>query len=338
MLSSLLNSGVTGCLHRLGELLIWPVIVLIVLSGSLFSQTALEDPSTQLQHCNVIDFRHLPAGPAKPDSGSIGSPELSCFRLRENPNDQQTGLGTWPGTTSPGGVALWSEASPRSGTGIVLLAQNQPGSSTERKPKPAPSPPATSGSPGHIFWVIPAFKVDYGKGFQPLTPKEKFREWARGSYDPLGLGAGAVEAATLEHSSTDGFCGYGGGFTGYGKCFGALELDANVSSFIGDYALTVLLHQDPRYFRLGKGSFPKRVGYAILHVFVTYNDSGHTVFFTSALSGTVAAAGISNLYYPSQDRGLSHTISRIGIDLGNTALYNAAAEFWPDIHGWFHPR
>ena len=56
---------------------------------------------------------------------------------------------------------------------------------------------ATSDSPGHIFWVVPAFKVDYAKNFKPLTVKEKFDEWARGSYDPLGLGAGAVEAATL---------------------------------------------------------------------------------------------------------------------------------------------
>jgi hypothetical protein len=71
-------------------------------------------------------------------------------------------------------------------------------------------------------------------------------------------------------------------------------------------------------------------------VFVTYNDSGRTVFYTSALSGTAIAAGISNLYYPRQDRGVGHSMSRVAIDLGNTALYNAAAEFWPDIHRKLH--
>lgn len=197
--------------------------------------------------------------------------------------------------------------------------------------------PAPTGSPGHIYWVIPAFKVDYGESFEPLTPKEKFKEWAHGAYDPLGLGVGAFEAGTLEHSSSDGFCGYGHGVGAYGECFGSLELDATVSSFIGDYALAVAFHQDPRYFRLGKGSFGRRLFYAISRVFVTYNDAGHTVFYSSALTGTVAAAGISNLYYPQQDRGFGHTVSRIGIDLGNTALYNAAAEFWPDIHRKVHP-
>ncbi|MGH9440364.1 MAG: hypothetical protein ACRD22_21500 [Terriglobia bacterium] len=102
-------------------------------------------------------------------------------------------------------------------------------------------------------------KVAYGQKFKPMTPKEKFDEWARGEYDPLGLLAGAFEAATLEHSSKDGFCGYGKGWGGYGQCFGSLELDSTDSSFIGDFALPVLLHQDPRYFRLGRGSFGKRV-------------------------------------------------------------------------------
>ncbi len=73
--------------------------------------------------------------------------------------------------------------------------------------KPAYSPSATTGFPGHIFWVIPAFKVNYARGFEPLTP---------------------------------------------------------------------------------------------------------------------------------QDVAWSHTMSRIGIDLGNTALYNLAAEFWPDIDHKLH--
>ncbi|MGH9376881.1 MAG: hypothetical protein ACRD1J_12075, partial [Terriglobia bacterium] len=112
----------------------------------------------------------------------------------------------------------------------------------------APSKHASiqNGSPGHIFWVFPAYKVDYLKNVKPLTPREKFKEWARAAYDPLGLGAGAVEAV-LEHSPRDGFCGYGNGWGGYGKCFASAELDANVSSFFGDYLFPVLLHQDPRY-------------------------------------------------------------------------------------------
>ncbi len=197
------------------------------------------------------------------------------------------------------------------------------------------SPTANTGSPGHIFWIVPAFKVNYGK-FQPLTRREKFHEWAESTYDPLGLAIGGVEAGTLQYSSSDGFCGYGHGWAGYGKCYGSMQLDAIDSSFIGDYALAVLLHQDPRYFRLGKGNFGQRVLYSISRVFITYNDSGHNTFYTSALTGTAVAGVVSNLYYPKQDVGVGPTISRIGIDLGNTELYNAAAEFWPDFDGSLH--
>lgn len=205
-----------------------------------------------------------------------------------------------------------------------------PGKKNERHRKSAPA-----GSPGHIFWVVPAFHVSYGH-FQPLTPKEKFQEWWQGAYDPLGLGTTAFQAGTLEYSPSDGFCGYGTGFGNYMKCFGSMELDANDSSFLGDFVFTVWWHQDPRYFRLGKGGFGRRSLYAISRVFITLNDSGKNVFYSSGLAGTGIAAVVSNLYYPQQDRGAGHTMSRVAIDLGDTALYNGAAEFWPDIDHWVH--
>ena len=65
------------------------------------------------------------------------------------------------------------------------------------------------GSTSHIFWVLPAFNVEYGKDTLPLTTREKFDEWARGAYDPIGLSVKVTEAA-LERSGS-GFCGYGEG-------------------------------------------------------------------------------------------------------------------------------
>jgi len=148
----------------------------------------------------------------------------------------------------------------------------------------------------------------------------------------------AFQAATLEYSGSDGFCGYGTSFTDYMECYGSMELDANDSSFFGDFVFTVWWHQDPRYFRLGEGSFGRRLFYSIERVFVTYNDAGHNVFYTSALAGTALASAVSNLYYPKQDRGVGLSISRVAIDLGDTEIYNASAEFWPDIHHWLRKK
>lgn len=218
---------------------------------------------------------------------------------------------------------------------LSLLAwdhQNEP-SHKDEKPH---SPSATKGSPHHIFWIVPAFHVAYLKQFEPLTPREKFDEWAQGTYDPRGIGVLAFESATLEHSASDGFCGYGKGWGGYGKCFGSVELDANISSFFGDFLFPVIMHQDPRYFRLGQGAFRSRLFYAVSRVLITHSDSGHWVFSSSALSGSVLAAAASNLYYPRSDRGFGSSVSRLGLDLGNTALFNVAAEFWPDIKNKLH--
>ena len=189
---------------------------------------------------------------------------------------------------------------------------------------------AIIGSPKHIFFVIPAYGVDYLKHAKPLSPHEKFQEFEDGAVDPLGLAYSAAEAA-LEHSKVDGFCGYGSGLDSYSKCYGSALLDADDSALIGDYLLPVWWHQDPRYFRLGEGSFGSRVWYAFSRMFITRTDNGTWAFASAALTGTVVAAGISNLYYPHQDRGWGLTMSRVAWDLGATVIFNEQAEFWPDI-------
>lgn len=290
------NASKAGCRLRTA-VQVSVCAVLVLLPGSMYGQ--------------AVSFPSLAQKPVPYDSRSQWQPRpVAAAALKAEPGTFAVAVGDEGQATSP----------------------NNGDTQQKKSTPPQHSPTATTGSPGHIFWVIPAYKVDYQHGFKPLTTKEKFQEWAQAVYDPLGLGTGAFEAATLEHSSSDGFCGYGGGWVGYGECFGSLELDSDISSFIGDFALTVAWHQDPRYFRLGQGSFGRRLWYTVSRVFVTYNDSGRTVFYSSAITGTVAAAAISNLYYPPQDVGVGHTMSRIALDLGNTALYNAAAEFWPDIH------
>jgi hypothetical protein len=327
-------------LPGLGNRIFWLVLIVASLTGRLYSQPpnnrsiGLSNPFT-CSACDAGLHQPIPDSTVKRKVCTVSS----SSRFLGNGKDvwDSDFGGQLSASEAPIGSQLFSPTSRFvESPDLGLWPQDGQKSKEGQDKKYAHNPSADAGSPGHIFWVIPAFKVDYAKEFEPLTPKEKFQEWAQSSYDPMGLTVGAFEAGTLEYSSTDGFCGYGMGMRGYGECFGSLELDATDSSFIGDFVLPVVLHQDPRYFRLGKGSFGKRVWWAVSRVFVTYNDSGRTVFYSSALSGTVIAAGLSNFYYPSQDVGMSHTMSRIAIDLGNTALYNLAAEFWPDIDHKIH--
>jgi hypothetical protein len=96
--------------------------------------------------------------------------------------------------------------------------------------------------------------------------------------------------------------------------------------------MPALFHEDPRYFRKGEGSGWSRVGYSVSRGFVTRSDSGKTQPNWSNVIGKFAGAGLSNLYYPPDDRGASLTLSRVAISLSYQMLGNLGIEFWPEIH------
>ena len=338
------------------------IIRLVVIGGALTGMLYSQQPTPPIACLNVLSDKAFESGLLHRDtSRSSARPHNGEFEYRSFSHIQSRGSYSTPGGLGPG--RLWAspfssyqEGSANScGTDLRADRTGNSSVSTEndgslgslglagsnlwaQNQQSPPAPQSThsaaeKGSPGHIFGVVPAFHVAYLKEFKPLTPREKFHEWLQDTYDPRGIGLYAFEAATLEHTSTDGFCGYGKGWGNYGKCFGSMELDSNISSFLGDFLFPVMLHQDARYFRLGHGHVDRRVLYAVSRLFLTHADSGRTVFFSSALAGSAIAAAASNLYCPIQDRGFGPSLSRMGLDLGNTALYNVAAEFWPDIQG-----
>jgi len=106
-----------------------------------------------------------------------------------------------------------------------------------------------------------------------------------------------------------------------------------------EFLLPAALHQDSRYYTLGHGGFAKRLAYSVSRVAITRTDSGRETFNASEIVGAGAAAGISSLYYPSQERTFSKTyqlwFTSIAIDAGSSLF----KEFWPDINNKiFHQK
>jgi hypothetical protein len=97
--------------------------------------------------------------------------------------------------------------------------------------------------------------------------------------------------------------------------------------------LPIVTHEDPRYYTLGRhgGNFLHRTGYAVTRLVITRTDSGGNTFNISEVVGNALGAGISNLYYPPQERTWGQTGQKWGVQLGIDALFNVAKEFWPDI-------
>lgn len=54
--------------------------------------------------------------------------------------------------------------------------------------------------------------------------------------------------------------------------------DFVIGEFMSTFAFPTLLHEDPRYFREGEGSFKRRLGHSLASAFVTRTDSGRTTF------------------------------------------------------------
>jgi hypothetical protein len=181
-----------------------------------------------------------------------------------------------------------------------------------------------------IFGIVPAYNITDVRNAAPLTPRQKFGLFAKGALDPFPVVAYSLQAGVSQ--ATDTHSGYGQGSVGYGKRFGAALLDGTSARFFGTYAFPSLLRQDPRYFRKGDGSSRSRVRYSITRGFVTRADSGKGQPNWSNVFGKFTSAGLSNLYYPSEDRGATLTLTRVAISLSYQTLGNFAIEFWPEIH------
>ena len=177
-----------------------------------------------------------------------------------------------------------------------------------------------------VLGAIPNFYVSYVPNAVPLTSKQKFKLAWKTVVDPFTFvfvgGVAGVEQAQNH------FAEYGQGAQGYGKRYGAGYADAVTGGFIGSAILPSLLKQDPRYFYKGSGSKPSRFLYAIANSVICKGDNGHWQANYSNILGSLAAGGISNLYYPPQDRngvGLTFENAAIGIDA--TAVANLFQEF-----------
>jgi hypothetical protein len=184
-------------------------------------------------------------------------------------------------------------------------------------------------SKNHIFWVIPNYRADESQAeFKPLTRGAKLRLAADDSFDPSAfLVAGFFAGFSMAQRQYPHF---GQGVEGFGKYYGGAFADQAIGNFMTEALFPIALRQDPRYFTKGKGGFWKRTGYALSREVVTRGDNGHSQFNTSELAGNAVAAGISNLYYPSQDRSFSNTANKWGQQIGLDALFNVMKEFWPD--------
>jgi len=177
-----------------------------------------------------------------------------------------------------------------------------------------------------VLGVVPNFYVSYIPNAAPLSSKQKFKLAWRSVIDPFTIvfvgGVAGVEQAQNH------FEAYGQGAQGYAKRFGAGYGDTLTGTFIGGAILPSILRQDPRYFYKGTGSSRSRVLYALAMSVICKGDNRRWQANYSGILGSLAAGGISNLYYPAQDRdGATLTFENAALGIAGSAVSNLFQEF-----------
>jgi hypothetical protein len=177
-----------------------------------------------------------------------------------------------------------------------------------------------------VFGFIPNFYVSYVPDAAPLSARNKFSLAWKSATDPVTFAAVGVVAGFDQ--AGDRWGAYGQGMRGYAKRFGASYGDVFAGTFIGSAILPTVLKQDPRYFYRGRGSKRSRIFYALANSVICKGDNGHWQPNYSSIAGNFAAGGLSNLYYPANDRnGIGTVAGTALIRLGETAVANIFQEF-----------
>jgi len=172
--------------------------------------------------------------------------------------------------------------------------------------------------------IFPEFYVSYVWNAAPLSTGQKFELAWKSTTDPTTF----VITGTIAgyEQARNNLCAYGQGTQGFAKRYGANYADSFSSIMIGSALLPSLLHQDPRYFVKGTGSFRSRAFHAMAFPFVARGDNGHTQPNFSFVLGTYASAELSNLYYPSSSQ--THvTANNMLLGLGLDSVNGLLLEF-----------
>jgi hypothetical protein len=222
-------------------------------------------------------------------------------------------------------------------TGIAQSNDSNAVKAPEATPEVTPAAPPQSSPAGtepidkRIFGVLPNYRTADGTvPFTPITAKHKFYIAYKDSFDyPVYL-TSALFAGWYQLDNQNP--SFGQGVKGYAKRFASSYGDQAIGNLMTEAIFPSLLHEDPRYFRIGAGGGTTwhRVGYALTRVFVVRTDKGKWDFNYSEWLGNGATVAISNLYYP-DTRDVSDNLKKLGVQVGTDAFSQVMKEFWPDI-------
>jgi hypothetical protein len=228
---------------------------------------------------------------------------------------------------------------------------------TEAKAELPDAPGMSSSSSAYTFAAAPHSTADFSFDSAPSTSEpvritkyvspgthapslsagDKILLGFRGAVYPipaLGWLGSAAFSQGLDHSPN-----YGTDTKAFFQRLGAAAARNSSEGIISDSIMATVLHEDPRYYKMGKGhSFVKRLGNAVEHVVLTRTDDGVQTINYSLISGNLAGSALTNAYYPPRNRSFGSTMTTFALSLSGSALGFTVAEFYSDAMEIVHPK
>ena len=191
-----------------------------------------------------------------------------------------------------------------------------------------PQAPQRANSTGSLLFS--AFRsVSADTLLPPQSPGQKLSQGFLDSVAPSTFVFTAAEAGISQADKK--YPAFRQGAAGYGRYYWHDFADQASQKLLVESFLPIVFHDDNRYYRLGRGSFVHRTGYALSRLVVTRNDSGRNTVNLPEIIGTGAAAGISSSYYPHQYNNWTETGQRWAFNAALDGGIMVVREFWPEF-------
>lgn len=265
--------------------------------------------------------RGLSAGTPVPQTevALVEDPETADPQSSQAPNPQPTATGTAPAAS---GTATESNSSSQN-------SAPQPDTQEDKRQKAELE--VKEQEHQRMGGIIPEFNVSYHSDAVPLTTAEKFKLEFRAATDPYTFTVATIVAGFGE--ADDDTPGFGWGPLGFTKRAAAAYADNVIGNTLGNAVLPSILHQDPRYFRLGHGTIRHRFFYAVSTAFICKHDTTRKWEPNySNILGNMIAGEISNSYYPGETMGSAGHAIGTGLTVTFEGTFGSTLEeFWPDI-------
>ena len=212
--------------------------------------------------------------------------------------------------------------------------------STDIRPKPAPGVavdsdgnpiPLERQQPQRILGFMPNFRsVSAGSKPHPPGWAYNFQIATRQSFDYSSFIFLGITSLSAEGINSHPVLGKGvHGF--YSYTWRGL-IDKTDGTYLGAWLLPSLLHEDTRYYAMGKEhSVIIRALYVISRQGVTQTYGGRQIPNIAGLGGKVLTQVVSRQYYPAGATSFSVLATKFGYSAMRDIAFSSIREFYPDI-------